>query len=226
MVIQSPRRTRSLAIPAPPILSSSLAKRSSAPAWYRGDHCIVSYGDTIAEDLCFDNLTQLEYCNDEHEDQVEDSFICEDCASVGAKELEVGCHDAKEDEVEYYDAKEDEVESDNVEMVGFNIAEESTAWYRGDQCIDSHGDSIAEDVCFDDPTQLEQSDDEFLWDGNYDFTSHMEETVGDADCICEGCLSDDAKEPEEEWSGSYDAEEETFCYDHQEDIDAEDCSYY
>ena len=166
----SPRRTRSLAIPAPPVLS-----KSSASAWYRGDHCIVYHGDSIAQDLCYDEPTQIEYCDDGHEDQVDDSFICEDCASVGAKELEVGCHDAKEDEVEYYDAKEDEVESDNVEMVGFNIAEESTAWYRGDQCIDSHGDSIAEDVCFDDPTQLEQSDDEFLWDGNHDFASHAED---------------------------------------------------
>merc|ERR1719458_2307067 len=72
----SPRRTRSLAIPAPPVLFSSLAKRSSAPAWYRGDHCTVSYGDTIAEDLCLDNLTQLEHCNDKHEDQVDDSFTC------------------------------------------------------------------------------------------------------------------------------------------------------
>ena len=214
MVIQSPRRTRSLAIPAPPILSSSLAKRSSAPAWYRGDQCIVSYGDTIAEDLCFDNLTQLEYCNDKHEDQVDDSFICEDCDSVGAKELEVEYHDAKEDEVEYHD----------VEMEGFNIANESTAWYRGEQCVDSHGDSIAEDVCFDKPTQLEQSDDEFLWDGNHDFTSHAEETVGDVDFICEGCLPDDAKEPEGEWSGSYDAEEEACCYDDEQEVNAED--YY
>ena len=219
MVIQSPRRTRSLAIPAPPILSSSLAKRSSAPAWYRGDQCIVSYGDTIAEDLCLDNLTQLEYCNDEHEDQVEDSFICEDCASVGAKELEVGCHDAEEDEVEYYDAKEDEVESDNVEMVGFNIAEESTAWYRGDQCIDSHGDSIAEDVCFDDPTQLEQSDDEFLWDGNHDFASHAEEETR--------CYDDEQDvNAEDYYHLFYGDEEETFCYDYQEDVNAEDCSYY
>ena len=213
-----------LVIPAPPVLFSGPAKRSSAPAWYRGDHCIVSYGDTIAEDLCFDNLTQLECYNDKHEDQVDDSFICEDCASVGAKELEVECHDAKEDEVEYHDAKEDEVESDNVEMVGFNIAEESTAWYRGEHCVDSHGDSIAGDVCFDEPTQLEQSDDEFLWDGNHDFTSHAEETVGDVDFICEGCLPDDAKEPEEEWSGSYDAEDEACCYDDEQEVNAED--YY
>ena len=106
--------------------------------------------------------------------------------------------------MEYYDAKEDEVESDNVEMVGFNIAEESTAWYRGDQCIDSHGDSIAEDVCFDDPTQLEQSDDEFLWDGNHDFASHAEDY----------------------YHLFYGDEEETFCYDYQEDVNAEDCSYY
>ena len=177
------------------------------------------HGDSIAQDLCYDEPTQLEYCDDGHEDQVDDSFICEDCASVGAKELEVGCHDAKEDEVEYYDAKEDEVESDNVEMVGFNIAEESTAWYRGDQCIDSHGDSIAEDVCFDDPTQLEQSDDEFLWDGNHDFASHAEEETR--------CYDDEQDvNAEDYYHLFYGDEEETFCYDYQEDVNAEDCSYY
>ena len=199
MVIQSPRRTRSLAIPAPPVLFSSLAKRSSAPAWYR--------------DRCFDNLTQLEYCNDKHEDQVDDSFICEDCASVGAKELEVECHDIKEDEVE----------SDNVEMNDFTNAKElqspASAWYRGDQCIDSHGDSIAEDVCFDEPTQLEQSDDEFLWDGNHDFASHAEEETR--------CYDDEQDvNAEDYYHLFYGDEEETFCYDYQEDVNAEDCSYY
>ena len=192
--------------------------QSPASAWYRGDQCIVAHGDSMGEDLYLDNHTQLEY-HDLHEDQADDSFT-----SVIAKELEVEYHDAKEDEVEYHDAKEDEVEYHDVEMEGFNIANESTAWYRGEQCVDPYGDSIAEDVCLDEPTQLEQSDDEFLWDGNHDFTSHAEETVGDVDFICEGCLPDDAKEPEEEWSGSYDAEEEACCYDDEQEVNAED--YY
>ena len=38
--------------------------------------------------------------------------------------------------------------------------------------------------------------------------------MGDVDFICEGCLPDDAKEPEEEWSGSYDAEVEVNAEDY------------
>ena len=215
----SPRRTRSLAIPAPPVLFSRLAKKS--PAWYRGDKCIVSHGDSIAEDLCIDNLTQLEYCDDGHEDKVEDSFTCEDCASVDAKELEVECHDTKEHEVE----------SNNAGVEDFSNAKElqSTAWYRGDPCIDSHGDAITEDLCYDKPTQLEHCDDEFLWDGTHDFTSHEEESEFDVDFICEGCGFDDAKELEEgfgscdaEVETCIDAEEEIYCYDNEQDVNAED----
>ena len=58
-------------------------------AWYGGDQSIVSYGDAIAEDLCRDNLTQLEYNDDEHEAEVEESFIRQDCAFDDAKEYEV-----------------------------------------------------------------------------------------------------------------------------------------
>ena len=102
---------------------------------------------------------------------------------------------------------------------GFNIAEESTAWYRGEQCVVSHGDSIAEDVCFDEPTQLEQSDDEFLWDGNHDFASHAEEETR--------CYDDEQDvNAEDYYHLFYGDEEETFCYDYQEDVNAEDCSYY
>ena len=203
-----------LVIPAPPVLFSGPAKRSSAPAWYRGDQCIVSYGDTIAEDLCLDNLTQLEYCNDKHEDQVDDSFICEDCDSVGAKELEVEYHDAKEDEVEYHD----------VEMEGFNIANESTAWYRGEQCVVSHGDDLAEDQCYDHSTQLEHGTDEFLWDGQFDYPCHEEQVeVDNSDIIWE-----DANELEVE-SGFYDEELEVACYYDDEVatcFDAEDVVCY
>ena len=89
----SPRRTRSLAIPAPPIIIPVLDDKSSA--WYRGDLCIVSHGDTITEDLCYDNPTQLKHPDDEYlwddyfdfmsyEEEAEAAdaecdFICEDC---------------------------------------------------------------------------------------------------------------------------------------------------
>ena len=104
----SPRRTRSLAIPAPPVLFSAPAKRSSlmlpetpASAWYRGDSCIVSYGDANAEVLCYDHATQLETSADylwdgnhnftpyEEEVEFDAGFICEGCGLDDAKELEV-----------------------------------------------------------------------------------------------------------------------------------------
>ena len=157
---------------------------------------------------------------------MEDSFICEDCASVNAKELEVEC----------LDAKEHEVESDNVEVEDFSNARElqPSLGFRGDLCIVSHGDAIDEDICYDQPTQLEHCDDEFLWDGTHDFTSHEEESEVDVDFICEGCgCFDDARlclEELEEGFGScdaevetcIDAEEETYCYDNEQDVNAED----
>ena len=119
-----PRRTTSLARRAPPdprlkmppvlppVLSSVLARESSPMAprtstWYRGDPCIVSHGEAIGEDLCYDHPTQLQHCDDGHEDQVEvdskasvDSLICEDCAV----EHEVECYDTEEED--YSVAKE------------------------------------------------------------------------------------------------------------------------
>ena len=93
----SPRRTRSLAVPVPPVLIPALAESSPMlpSAWYRGDLCIVSHGDTITEDLCYDNPTQLKHPDDEYlwddyfdfmsyEEEAEAAdaecdFICEDC---------------------------------------------------------------------------------------------------------------------------------------------------
>ena len=99
----SPRRTRSLAVPAPPIIIPVLDERSSA--WYRGDLCIVSHGDTITEDLCYNNPTQLKHPDDEylwddyfdfmsHEEEAEAAddecdFICEGC-DFG--EADAGCY--------------------------------------------------------------------------------------------------------------------------------------
>ena len=204
-------------IRAPPVLFSNLANKSSASAWYRGDPSIVSYGNTIAEDLCSHNLTQLGHHDDGQEDEVEvdSDYICEDCALGNAKEHEV------------------EIDPDYIcEDCDFSNAKEpqSPAWNRGDQCIVSHGDAIAEDLCFDKPTQLEDCDDEFLWDGTHDFTSHKEESEGDVDFICEGCGGfNDAKELEEgfgscdaEVETCTDAEEEIYCYDSEQDVNAED----
>ena len=72
-----------------------------ASAWYRGDQSIVSYGYTIADDLCVDHATQLETSADylwdgnhnftpyEEEVEFDAGFICEGCGLDDAKELEV-----------------------------------------------------------------------------------------------------------------------------------------
>ena len=115
--------------------------------WYRGDPC-----DAIGEDLCYDHPTQLQHCDDGHEDQVEvdskasvDSLICEDCAV----EQEVECYDAEEED--YSVAKEPQ----------------SAAGYRGDPCIVSGGDTNAEDPCYDNLTQLDHSNDGYQEDFDY-----------------------------------------------------------
>ena len=58
-----PSRTRPLSTPTPPILAES---PSMLPARLRGEQCIVSHSDTIAEDLCYDHLTQLKHGDDEY----------------------------------------------------------------------------------------------------------------------------------------------------------------
>jgi len=104
----SPRRTRSLVIPAPPILFSVPAKQPSlmlpwtpASAWDRGDQCIVSHGDASAEVLCYDHATQLETSAEflwdgnhdfppyQEEVEVDTIVICQGCSLDDAKELEV-----------------------------------------------------------------------------------------------------------------------------------------
>ena len=78
-----------------------MVPETPASAWYRGDPSIVSGGNTIAEDLCYDHATQLEtsaeYLWDGNHDftayevEVEGDadFICEGCGLDDAKDLEV-----------------------------------------------------------------------------------------------------------------------------------------
>ena len=108
-----------------------------APSGIRGDVGIVSYGDTIAEDLCYDLLTQLKHGDDEYfwddfcystlyeeETEVADascSFIYEDC------------NFAEADEVSYYSEGEDgdffaetnaEIDFAEDNCAGFDFAED------------------------------------------------------------------------------------------------------
>ena len=57
---------------------------------------------------------------------------------------------------------------------------------RGEQCIVSHSDTIAEDLCYDHLTQLKHGDDEYFWDG-YCYFYEEEAADGDGDFICEDC---------------------------------------
>ena len=100
----------------------------------------------------------------------------------------------------------------------------TSAGYRGEQSIVSHGDDLAEDQCYDHSTQLEHGTDEFLWDGQFDYPCHEEQVeVDNSDIIWE-----DANELEVE-SGFYDAELET-CFDAEDvvcysDAEVADCYY-
>ena len=199
----------------PPVVVSVPAMKSSlmvsqSPAWYRGDHCIVSHGDAIAEDLCYDHPTQPEHCDEGLEDQVEchdaevDSSICEDCAFNDAKEHEAECHDAEAEDRNFYGTNESH----------------SSVGYRGDTCIVSHGDAIAEDLCSDIPTQLEEC-------AIGDAKEHEVECY-DAEEV--DCDFGDTKEYEVE---CYDAEVEDCAFYYTEeyeeesyDADVEECHYY
>ena len=98
------------------------------------------------------------------------------------------------------------------------------AGYRGEQCIVSHGDDLAEDICYDHSTQLEQGAEEFLWDGEFDYSYYEEEAEIDNSDI----VWDDAKELEEE--GCYYHDEVATCFDAEEvvcysDAEVADCYY-
>ena len=94
----------------------------------------------------------------------------------------------------------------------------TSAGYRGEQCIDSYGDDLAEDLCYDHSTQLELCTEEYLWDGEHDFSYYANEEeleIDNSDIVW-----DDAKELEVETC--YDAEEEVSYHD----AEVEDCNYY
>ena len=205
----------------PPILprfvpSNPVMKTFQMVPWtsagYRGEQCIVSHGDAIAEDLCYDNPTQLQHCDDVHEDQVKvdskasvDSFSCEDCVHVDAMDLEV----------ERHDTKEYEVDSDNAEVEDFNNAEEyhASIGIRGDPCIVYYGDAPDDEPCCDPSTQPDLDEAEYLWDGKYDFTTYEDKELAVESCYyydeVEDCVHSDYNAEMDDW-----------------DYNAEDCSYY
>ena len=88
----------------------------------------------------------------------------------------------------------------------------------GDQCIVSFGDVLDEEPCYDHSTQLELCTEEYLWDGEHDFSYYANEEeleIDNSDIVW-----DDAKELEVETC--YDAEEEVSYHD----AEVEDCNYY
>ena len=95
---------------------------------------------------------------------------------------------------------------------------QTSAGYRGDHCIVSYGDALDEEPCCDLSTQLELGDEEYLWDGEYDYSCYVNEEeleIDNSDIVW-----DDAKELEVETC--YDAEEEVSYHD----AEVEDCNYY
>ena len=177
----------------PPVVFSDPAMQTMqmAPwtsAGYRGEQCIVSHGDAIAEDLCYDNPTQLQHCDDGHEDQEEvdskasvDSFSCEDCVYVDAKDLEVD---------DFSDAKENQ----------------TSAWDRGDRCIVSYGDALADEPCCDPSTQLDLDAAEYLWDGKYDFTTYEDKELAAETCYYNDEVEDYDHNTEDCEDNDYEAE--------------------
>ena len=134
---------------------------------------------------------------------MEESFICQDCAIDDAKEYEVDS-DIADDEVDC-EFGDDEV------VCGFGGVEEyelESCGYGGDHCIVSDGDTIDEDLCHNDTTQLEHSD--------HGYEAEVEESL-----ICQDSAFDDANEHEVE---SYDADVEDLLY--YCDANVEDLLYY
>ena len=142
-----------------------MSQQPPASAWYKGDPSIVSYGYTIADDLCLDHLSQLKHLDDGHEEEAEgdSSSICTDCAISNSKELEV-----------------------DPDFICQDCEPQPSAWCRGDPSIVSHGDAIADALFSDHASQLETSA-EFLWDGSHDFSPYEEEVEVDTGFIYEDC---------------------------------------
>ena len=180
-----PRFLPPVVFPDPAMQTMQMVPWTSAG--YRGDHCIVSHGDAIAEDLCYHNPTQLQHCDDGHEDQEEvdskasvDSFSCEDCVYVDAKDLEVECHAAKENQ--------------------------TSAWDRGDPCIVSYGDALADEPCCHASTQLDLDAAEYLWDGKYDFTTYEDKELAAETCYYNDEVEDYDHNTEDCEDNDYEAE--------------------
>ena len=91
----------------------------------------------------------------------------------------------------------------------------------GDYGIVSYGDVLDDEPPYDLSTQLELDAEEYLWDGEYDFSCQNEVEVSFGDIIWEDYGFDDAKEIEVQ-SDCQDAGVESYCYD----AEVEDCSYY
>ena len=148
----SPRRTRSLAVLAPPVLGPALAEESSPrvplhSSWYRGDQCIIPYDDAIDEDLCYDNPTQLEQGSDatsykeEEVDIVDSDLICEDC---GFADADVVSYNTEGEDGDHYEG-EDHAVVDLAEDV--NFSDDGVDYAEIDFAED---DYVEEDVAEDD----------------------------------------------------------------------------
>ena len=90
---------------------------------------------------------------------------------------------------------------------------QTSAWDRGDPCIVSYGDALADEPCCDPPTQLDLDAAEYLWDGKYDFNTYEDKELAVESCYyydeVEDCVHSDYNAEMDDW-----------------DYNAEDCSYY
>ena len=107
----------------------------------------------------------------------------------------------------------------------------TSAGNRGELCIVAYGDVLAEELLYDHSTQLEPDADEYLWDGEYDFSSYAYEEEVEVDDS--GIIWDDAKEIEveacynDEVATCFSAEEDVCYYDGEvEDYDYSAVDYF
>ena len=108
--------------------------------------------------------------------------ICAQAADMGqAKDLEVD---------DFSDAKENQ----------------TPAWDRGDRCIVSYGDALADEPCCDPPTQLDLDAAEYLWDGEYDFTTYEDKELAAETCYYNDEVEDYDHNTEDCEDNDYEAE--------------------
>ena len=97
---------------------------------------------------------------------------------------------------------------------------QTSAGNRGNQCVVAYGDVLHEEQCYDQSTQLELGADDYLWDGEYDFSiyeNEVEVDVSSSDFIWEDSGYDAA-----EVETCFDAGEVAACFDDE----VEDCNSY